>query len=147
MSLATMRLAKRISKLLSGMLFGLVIVWSAVASAGNLGFKTSWKYYNITGSTAKELKKNMKLKGPNGYWAYARWYVNWSGNCQVDVTINYTMPRWQNRTSVPKKLQNSWDKMIANLKIHEEVHGSHGIKAANAIVASKCQNAYEIMGK
>ena len=147
MSIVATRYAKSISKLSGGILSALVIVWCTAADAGNPGFKTSWKYYNVTGSTAKELKRNMKQKGPNGYWAYARWYINWSGNCQVDATIHYTMPRWQNKTSAPKSLQDSWDKMIAILKTHEEVHGSHGIKAANAIVEAKCQNAHEIITK
>jgi predicted secreted Zn-dependent protease len=147
MSIVSTCYAKSISKLWGGIQSGLVIVWCTAAGAGNPEFITSWKYYNVTGTTAKELKKDMKQNGPNGYWAYARWYINWSGNCQVDVTINYTMPRWQNRTNTPKKLQDSWDKMIANLKAHEEVHGSHGIKAANAIVASKCQSAHDIITK
>ncbi|MCP5095503.1 MAG: DUF922 domain-containing Zn-dependent protease [Chloroflexi bacterium] len=89
----------------------------------------------------------MKRKGPKGYWAYAKWNIRWSGTCRVTLKINYTMPRWKNKNNAPKRLQKSWNKMIINLKRHEEGHGLHGINAANAIVKAKCNGSNRIITK
>ncbi len=109
--------------------------------------QTIWQYYDISGTTSKELKVEMKQKGPKGYWAYARWYISWTGDCKISLNINYTMPRWVNKKNAPKKLQNKWESMIANLAKHEKGRGNHGINAANAIAKSNCADAAEITQK
>jgi len=147
MAIAATHYLQSYSRLCAVSLAGLMILGITAADAANPGLKTHWKYYNVSGSTARELKNDMKQRGPKGYWAYARWYINWSGNCKVDLTINYIMPRWHNKSGAPRVLQDSWDKMIANLKAHEQVHGSHGIKATNAIVAANCKNPHQIITK
>jgi len=96
-------------------------------------------FYEITGSTSSELKAQMKKKGPRGFWARAEWYVRWTDRCKVSVELTYTYPQWTNRKSASKKLQESWDYMMAALREHEEVHGQHGINAAEEIEASKCK--------
>ncbi len=95
-------------------------------------------FYDINGSTAKELKAAMAESGPQGYWAYTTWYVHWSGDCQISVKIDYTMPHWANRADGNLQLQAEWDRMIAHLWEHEQGHGQHGIEAASEIEASHC---------
>ena len=89
----------------------------------------------------------MKRKGPNGYWAYAKWFVRWTSKCKVIVTLNYTFPEWTNSSTGPQDLQVKWEKMTRALKKHEENHGLHGIKAGREIVANKCRNGRAIIRK
>ncbi len=117
------------------------------AHAANPTIKTNWKYYNISGSTSKELIAAMRQKGPNGFWAFARWSIRWTGKCQVSLKINYTLPRWKNKNSGPKQLQANWNKMVAALKKHEQLHGLNGINAAKEIVKTKCKNGDQTISK
>lgn len=96
-------------------------------------------YYPIRGTSSAELKAQMKANGPNGWWAYTTWYVRWTGDCRVSLTIDYTMPKWTNAAAAPAKLRSAWDRMYANLKAHEEGHGRHGIEAAREVAQSKCK--------
>jgi len=101
--------------------------------------KTVWKYYPITGRTSRQLINQMRRKGPQGYWAFARWYVRWSGTCRTSVRITYTFPRWVDKNRAPASLRKAWDRMIRNLKRHERGHGQHGINAAREIEKSRCR--------
>lgn len=96
------------------------------------------EYYTVTGSTIEELRKQMTEKGPNGFWGYAEWRVNWSSTCQVHLRITYTYPRWANRDKASPKLRSRWDKYIANLITHEKRHGTHGRNAAAEIDRTRC---------
>lgn len=108
---------------------------------------TNWKFYKIKGSDARTLKVQMKRKGPRGFWAYARWWVDWTSDCKVTVKLNYTFPEWTNQSSASTSLRSDWARMTNALKKHEENHGKHGIKAAREILASKCKNPRKTIGK
>ncbi|GIL00561.1 MAG: hypothetical protein BroJett030_04600 [Alphaproteobacteria bacterium] len=95
-------------------------------------------YYPIRGTTAAELKAQMAANGPQGWWAYTRWFVRWTGDCKVTVSIDYTMPKWLDEGEAPAGLQDNWNRMFVNLWNHELGHGRHGVIAANEIVASRC---------
>ena len=97
-------------------------------------------YYAITGTTSAELKAQMKSLGPQGYWAYTTWNVNWTGNCRVSLKISYTYPRWTNQGSAPPALRAAWNQMMTNLRTHEEGHGQHGKNAAKEIEQSHCRS-------
>jgi predicted secreted Zn-dependent protease len=96
-------------------------------------------YYPITGATGDELKSQMRENGPQGYWAYTRWHVRWTGNCRVSVEISYTYPRWTNQDQAPAVLQAAWKAMISSLQSHEEGHAQHGRNAAQEVEKSGCQ--------
>jgi predicted secreted Zn-dependent protease len=104
-------------------------------------------YYDVTGSTAEELKKQMARKGPKGFWAYTNWYVSWSGDCKVELEISYTFPRLADRNRVPLPMRSRWDAMLANLIAHEEQHGQHGRSAAEEVLAAECNDAKSIVKK
>jgi len=97
-----------------------------------------WHYYPIRGVTSAELKQQMRENGKEGWWGYAEWYVQWSRTCQVTVSIDYTLPKWENEGEAPVELQDAWNSMLANLAMHELGHGRHGLIAGNEIVASNC---------
>lgn len=96
------------------------------------------KYYSITGSTSRELKNQVKRKGPGGHLAYTGWHVRWTGSCQITAEISYEYPKWENREQAPDDLRTKWDRMIAALTEHEKQHAQHGINAANEIEKTKC---------
>ena len=103
--------------------------------------KVSKKYYSISGSTTRELKQQMRRKGPGGFWARADWRVSWFAGCQVTVEIKYQYPKWENRSGAPADVRRKWDRMMKALVRHEEQHGRHGINAGNEIDQSKCSGS------
>ena len=110
--------------------------------------KIQTKHYNIKGKTTQQLKHQMRTKGPNGYWAYVNWYVNWkTQNCRVSLKIKYTYPRWTDIHQAPKSIQHKWRRMISALKLHEKGHARHGIEAAREINKSNCRNPHAIIEK
>jgi predicted secreted Zn-dependent protease len=102
-------------------------------------------YYDVTGQTADELRRQMSKKGPNGFWAYTRWYVRWSETCRVDLEISFTLPRLSDRNRVPLPLRSRWDSMLEKLIAHEEQHAEHGRAAAREVAAANCKNARAII--
>ena len=104
-------------------------------------------YYEVYASTSQQLKSQMRLHGPKGFWAYARWYVRWTSKCRLSVEITYTMPKWVNKASAPKALQRRWERMIKKLWLHERGHGRHGIMAAKEIECVGCRHAKRIARK
>ena len=105
------------------------------------------KYYKINGDSVKALKADMRKRGPNGFWAYTRWYVKWTGSCKVTVTVDYTMPKLANPNAVPKEVKAKFDRMYAKLWAHEKNHGQHGIDAGREIAKKKCQGGDGIIKK
>lgn len=107
------------------------------------------KLYPIYGSTADELRAQMRKLGPlvdnHPYDAYTRYYVKWrfelndeEGDCKISSThvtvhTNYTYPEWKNYTSASPVMQRNWDEYIVKLKHHERKHGEHGVNAAYEI--------------
>ena len=105
-------------------------------------------FYSINGSTAAELNSQMKSRGPHGNWAYTRWYVRWSGSCQVTLEISHTYPRWTNEREAPGSLQRSWNHMMSRLQLHENGHAQHGKNAATEVERSGCRgNVMSIIQK
>ena len=95
-------------------------------------------YYPVYGSSSAELKAAMRARGPHGWWAYTEWWVRWTGDCQVSLSIDYTLPRWMNESEAAAGLQDEWNRMFVNLWTHEKGHGRHGINAAKEVILSNC---------
>jgi predicted secreted Zn-dependent protease len=104
-------------------------------------------YYEITGTSAASLRKQMKSEGPKGYWAYTRWRIKWSSDCKVRLTVNYTFPKLKNPDNVPLPLRKRFQAMLVKLKAHEEGHGQNGRDAAAEILAADCKDARAIIKK
>lgn len=120
---------------------------STLAALANPTIKTNWNTYAVTATGVDQILRQMKQKGPNGFWAYTRWYVRWTGSCKVSLEISYTMPQHTNRNAMPANIRAEWDNMIAALKAHEEQHGAHGINAARELVQKGCRNGDAIVAK
>ncbi|WP_456388522.1 DUF922 domain-containing protein [Profundibacter sp.] len=103
------------------------------------------KYYNVDATSISALKRQMRQRGPKGYWAYTRWFVKWSGRCAVSTKINYTYPRHTSPQSMPSDVRKKWDAMIKALIRHEEQHGQFGLLAAKEISRSKCKHPHAVI--
>ncbi len=116
------------------------VISSAVADspAAKPRIVVKTKYYTITGMTSRELQAEMERNGPGGHWAYTGWYVSWTADCMVTVTIDYELPEWTDRDRAAPGLRASWDRMFEALTIHEQQHARHGIEAAIEIEDSEC---------
>lgn len=95
------------------------------------------QYYDIHGSTMKELFSEMHHKGgrTNGV-AWCSWKIDWNpeyaqtsqgyivkkANTKIDITYRY--PRWLDKEKAPKELQKQWDDLVQNAIVHEKGHGA-----------------------
>jgi len=90
--------------------------------------------YVIHGSTADELKREMRQKGPKGFWGYTnasyRWRFNYTAegaqcritSATVTEEIVVTLPVWGDKDRAPACLQRDWERMLRLLTAHEHNH-------------------------
>lgn len=105
------------------------------------------KTYNVDAMTTKELRQQMKERGPKGFWAYTEWYVAWTGDCKLSAKIIYTMPKHTKESKMDPDTRKRWKAMVAALRAHEEKHGAHGIQAAQEIEKTNCANGNAVIAK
>jgi len=120
------------------------------------------KYYDISGSTLAELRRELDAKGPKdggrGVDAYTRWYFRWEwpgyGKLECDLSaavvhaeVEVTFPRWQEDPSAPLELRERWQRYIDALAQHENGHVELAVRhretVLQAIQSSTCENADE----
>ncbi|MEM0977348.1 MAG: DUF922 domain-containing protein [Pseudomonadota bacterium] len=104
-------------------------------------------HYTIKGDSAIGLRAQMSTKGPQGYWGYSEWWVEWDASCNVSVTVTITMPKLSANSGASDELKADFQRMYDNLLIHERQHGQHGISAAEDILAAGCRNTDPIFAK
>lgn len=110
-------------------------------------------YYDVHGDTAEALLQQIEAeRGPDGFHAETNWLVTWrygwqstSSECrivdvQIEVDIEYLMPRWQNREEVfDQALVDTWNRYELALRVHEQGHGDIAIEAGKAVEATLFQ--------
>lgn len=105
------------------------------------------KTYTVNATSAQDLIREMDARGPNGFWAYTDWYVKWTGSCDLSVSITYTMPKHKNEAKLDPELRKNWQSFVTALRKHEELHGAHGVQAAQEIEKTKCANGDAVIKK
>jgi predicted secreted Zn-dependent protease len=107
-------------------------------------------YYDVVGNSARELRDQMNTKGPLGEGGkrvdgHTDWHVAWSyqyapaaDGCKftelgITVTATITLPRWAAGDNASNALVKKWQSYIAALRLHEDGHYSHGVRAAEEI--------------
>lgn len=125
----------------------LILAVSTISAFANPTVQTNWSTYSVSGTSVDTILSQMRQKGPNGFWAYTRWYVRWSGSCQVSLEINYTIPKHTRLEALPPNIRSAWTQMFSALKTHEEQHGAHGLNAARELVQKRCRNGNAIVEK
>lgn len=113
------------------------------------------EYYNIKGTTLKEIiyhikKKNIKksfsnnLSGASIQASLIIKKINLpkptNGRCLLKknnirwvIKINYVLPLWVDIKKAPRSLQKRWDNYFSNILIHENGHRDHFIDASKDI--------------
>ncbi len=119
-------------------------------------YNEKYSYYNIYGTSEKELRQQMLKLGPLGYGSNNRhydasttWGVAWNYSfkaskdhlcyiTKVKVTLNvtYQYPNWVNEDMAEPRLQKKWDSYLVSLANHEHGHAVNGEGAANEIEQS-----------
>ncbi|WP_417728553.1 DUF922 domain-containing protein [Roseovarius sp.] len=105
------------------------------------------KTYAVSATSLKGLLSEMDKKGPKGHWGYTDWYVKWTGDCKLSVTVDITVPKHKNPAKMPADLRQKFDAMVAALTAHERQHGRHGIEAAEEIERAGCAGGDGIIKK
>jgi predicted secreted Zn-dependent protease len=105
------------------------------------------KTFTVDATTVDGLLKQLKQKGPKGYWAYTDWYVKWTGSCQTSVDITYTLPKHKNADKLDPVVRKKWLAMVDALTKHEHKHGQNAINAAQEIEKTKCANGNAVIQK
>ena len=124
-----------------------VVISNLPANAATVKVSTKIKYYEINGNTSKQLRRQMRLKGPGRFAALTRPNLRWGQACKVTLKITYTYPRWKDQSKASAKLREDWKNMMRAMVKHEETHGRHFISAANEIAGARCKNAKGIFRK
>lgn len=133
--------------------------------------ETTHAYYDIAGTSVRELKDLMYAKGREELgckkcFARTKWNVDWrykykkrNGVCRVTqakvtARIIYTLPRWINKERAAPELRQEWGRMIKVLTAHEENHGSHAIHAAREVertflklAAERCRDLKKLLSE
>ncbi|WP_025055299.1 DUF922 domain-containing protein [Sulfitobacter noctilucicola] len=103
--------------------------------------------YLVSALTPKALIREFRKKGPKGFTALTNWEVRWDAACNVELTLTYTLPKHTNPQAMTADVRASFDRMMANLLVHERKHGQHGINAAQEVKLAGCKNAAPIIRK
>lgn len=104
-------------------------------------------HYSVSGRNLGELRREMAQNGPNGFWGYTRWHVEWSASCEVRLRIDITMPRLARPERLSQGDLRIWQRMETALMTHERQHAAHGVAAAREIHDANCRNAQAIIQK
>lgn len=104
-------------------------------------------HYPVSGRNLGELRRDMAQNGPEGFWGFTRWWIEWSGSCEVSLSITITMPRLESPERLSARDLAIWQRMEAALLAHERLHAAHGIAAAREIHDARCRNARSIIDK
>lgn len=100
--------------------------------------------YDVAGDDLADLERQMRFRGPQGYWAYAKTNWNWDAQCNMTFTARITMPELVQRHRLDAAEQAEWDRMIAALWAHEMGHVEIGKAWAAEIKAAGCRDVEAI---
>lgn len=97
-------------------------------------------YYDVTGSTADQIRASMDRLRPKDPYdgnrpvdAYTDWHISWTWpgygteDCDLsaaDITyrISVTLPRWKAPADISPELPGKWERYIQSLTVHEKGH-------------------------
>ena len=107
-------------------------------------------YYDITGSTASELRAQLDARGPVGYDGYkgdatTDWFIHWNwpgyGSAACDLSaatisfdINVILPRWVPPGSASPDLIDKWSEYVRLLALHEKGHVDYVLENSQSIM-------------
>jgi predicted secreted Zn-dependent protease len=118
-------------------------------------------YYDIYGSSVKELRREMHAKHPSGFDGFngdatTKWSIRWTwkgygtnqcdlSSAKVTYSIQVIMPRWTPPENANPELVARWNKYIQALNEHEKGHVDYVIahyqSVREAILGAICSTA------
>ena len=118
-------------------------------STGGAGINPSTSmqtvYYDVSGLTLAELRRDIAKKGPEGFWGAASTKIAYNvttkpmpTGCVVDVIktsadATVRLPRWRNRHDATVDMQQQVDVAFRSLELHERGHVQISLNAARQI--------------
>ncbi len=143
--MGTIRLACGLAIAVAGMVSWLGVYQTGVAAptapVGVVTAKESFKYYDVSGKTLDDLRRDVFARGPydaikgQRFAGWTSWNIRWwldyqtvSEGCAVgqaatETHVTYTLPRWKDAAKAPIELQESWARFSGALTEHEQGHG------------------------
>lgn len=94
--------------------------------------------YQVAGNTLAEIERSMAERGPNGFWAYTTWNVNWTGGCALTVKAEIIMPELGPDTNLSASDIAEFARMTEALYAHEMLHVENGVAAADEVESQGC---------
>jgi len=127
------------------LVFGIATATNVLADP--VDFRERTEYYDVRGTTAEELTRQMARLGPpqpsgRRAWALTAWQIEskytlvpGKSDCRlveprVTLDVLTTIPRWTDSGTGPGKLRVAWRKMLVAIVEHEQVHRTHAVGAA-----------------
>ena len=118
-----------------------------VAAAAKESFRI--EYFDLHGSTARELRADLSRLGPVGETGirgdgYTEYRIAWrfsmalnDGDCsaqdvEVDLVVTMQLPRWQPPPDASSELRETWRRFSKDLREHEDGHHEIARSAAKA---------------
>ncbi|HYT05525.1 MAG TPA: DUF922 domain-containing protein [Gemmatimonadales bacterium] len=117
-----------------------------------LSIESRDRYYDITGSSAAQLREAMRQLGPHESGtprdALTAWHLEWTyrqgrraDDCalrdvRVTLDVTVTLPRWEPATGAPARLVESWNSFLEHVKAHEAGHRAIAERYARDLVAA-----------
>ncbi len=98
-------------------------------------------YYDVSGTTLDELRRDVFTRGPydkfkgQRFAGWTEWRIQWwferrsvpqgcaPGKAVTETRVTYTLPRWTDADRAPSELNDTWTRFVTALKLHEEGHG------------------------
>lgn len=125
----------------------LICLGAAVPAVAAPKTSETLKHYLVQGDSFPQLRRSLAANGPNGFWGYTKWWITWSSACQVTLEITITMPKLAPGSNLTASQRRIWDGMVKALYQHEQMHAEHGRRAADEILASKCDGPHATIEK
>ena len=69
-------------------------------------------------------REEMRRKGPDGFWAYTRWYIKWSRECSVRLTITYPASTGRNFDEILRVIDSL--QLTSDHKLATPANWTHG---------------------
>lgn len=108
------------------------------------------EYFDIQGSTARELRADLSRVGPVGETGvrgdgYTEYRIAWrydmtekNGRCrahdiEVDLAVRMMLPRWNPPPGASRDLVDTWQRFSALLREHEDGHHRLAVEAAQEV--------------
>ncbi len=116
------------------------LLWPGQAVPGDLfvSDEVVVRTYDVEGATLREVREDMKRKGPKGRWGHAKSNWKWDRYCNMQFRAVVTMPQLVSRARLSRRELDVWDRMEKQLLAHEMEHVEIGRQWASAIKQAGC---------